>query len=199
MNRIDPLAQRWAPAAAMLGGLVWIAYTLAALLQPWGRYTAYTDAQGAVAVTNAPVFQLTALLGGAALLLLSTALVGAARRLGLPAHLPGQIGVALGVVGGAAGLLLWIAALLRQPALATAAMNAGALMMAVGVLLVAIDGAGRTLAPSLFIIGALGLAAIFAAALVSLVSWMLPVYAALVMAVYGFAWVRFGDLLGKDR
>ncbi len=199
MNRIDPLAQRWAPAAAMLGGLVWIAYTLAALLQPWGRYAAYTDAQGAVAVTNAPVFQLTALLGGAALLLLSTALVGAARRLGLPAHLPGQIGVALGVVGGAAGLLLWIGALLRQPTMATAAMNAGALLVAVGVLLVAIDGAGRTLAPSLFLIGALGLAAIFAAALVSLVSWMLPVYAALVMAVYGFAWVRFGDLLGKDR
>lgn len=199
MNRIGPLAQRWAPAAAMLGGLVWIAYTLAALLQPWGRYAAYTDAQGAVAVTNAPVFQLTALMGGAALLLLGVALVGTARRLGLPAHLPGQIGVALGVVGGAAGLLLWIGALLRQPALATAAMNAGALLVAVGVLLVAIDGAGRTLAPSLFLIGALGLAAIFAAALVSLVSWMLPVYAALVMAVYGFAWVRFGDLLGKDR
>jgi hypothetical protein len=199
MNRIDPLVQRWAPAAAMLGGLVWIAYTLAALLQPWGSYAAYTDAQGAVAVTNAPVFQLTALMGGAALLLLGVALVGAARRLGLPAHLPGQIGVALGVVGGAVGLLLWLGALLRQPALATAAINAGALMVAVGVLLVAIDGAGRTLAPSLFIIGALGLAAIFAAALVSLVSWMLPVYAALVMAVYGFAWVRFGDLLGKDR
>lgn len=199
MNRIDPLAQRWAPAAAMLGGLVWIAYTLAALLQPSGRYAAYTDAPGAVAVTNAPVFQLTALLGGAALLLLSTALVGAARRLGLPAHLPGQIGVALGVLGGAAGLLLWIGALLQQPAMSTAAMNAGALLVAVGVLLVAIDGAGRTLAPSLFLIGALGLAAIFAAALVSLVSWMLPVYAALLMAVYGFAWVRFGDLLGKDR
>jgi hypothetical protein len=199
MNRIDPLVQRWAPAAAMLGGLVWIAYTIAALLQPWGSYATYTDAQGNVAVTNAPVLQLTALLGGAALLLLGAALVGAARRLGLPVHLPGQVGVALGVVGGAAGLLLWLGALLWQPALATAAMNAGALMVAVGVLMVAIDGASQTLAPSLFIIGALGLAAIFAAALVSLVSWMLPVYAALVMAVYGFAWVRFGDLLGKDR
>ncbi len=197
MNRLDPLAQRWAPAAAMLGGLVWIAYTLAAMLQPWGSYAAYTDAQGNNAITNAPVFQLTALLGGAALLLLGVAMAGATRRLGLPDRLPGQTGVVLGLVGGAAGLLLWLSALLMQPALATAAMNAGALMVAVGVLLVAIDGAGRTLTPSLFLIGALGLAAIFAAALVSLVSWMLPVYAALVMAMYGFTWVRFGSILAK--
>ena len=54
------------------------------------------------------------------------------------------------------------------------------------------------LATPLFIVGALGLAAICALALLSLASWMLPVYAALVMAIYGFAWVRFGAMLVRD-
>jgi hypothetical protein len=103
--------------------------------------------------------------------------------------------VALGLVGGAAGLAMWIGALLLQIDLAGAAMNVGAILIAIGAMLLAIDGAGRELATPLFIVGGLGMAAVFAAALVSLVAWMLPVYAALVMAVYGFAWVRFGDML----
>ena len=199
MTRFDQLVQQWAPAAAILGGLVWIAYTLAAMLQPWGSYTPYADRHGGIALTNGPAFQVTALLGGAALLLLGLALAGAARRIGLPSRLPGQIGVALGLIGGAVGLAMGVGALLLQSDLAGAAMNAGALMIAIGALLLAIDSAESAIAMPLFIVGALGLAAIFAAALVSLVAWMLPVYAALVMAVYGFAWVRFGDMLGKDR
>jgi hypothetical protein len=195
MNRIDQLLQRWAPAAAILGGLAWITYTFAALLPPWGAYTSYTIEQGAAAVSNLPAFLLVTLPGGLALLLLGSALAGTAQRLGAPVRRPGQIGVALGVGGAAAGLALLVGALLTQPALATAAMNAGALMLAVGVLLVASASAGHMLAMPLFIVGALGLAAIFAVALLSLVAWMLPVYAALVMAVYGFAWVRLGDLL----
>ena len=199
MTRFDQLVQQWAPAAAILGGLVWIAYTLAAMLQPWGSYASYTDPRGGITLTNATAFGVTALLGGAALLLLGLALAGAARRIGLPSRLPGQIGVALGLIGGAAGLALWAGALLHQVNLVAAALNAGAILIASGAMLLAIDGAGREMATPLFIVGALGMAAIFAAALVSLVTWMLPVYAALVMAVYGFAWVRFGDLLGKDR
>ena len=41
----------------------------------------------------------------------------------------------------------------------------------------------------------LGMLALLAQAMTPLFAWMLPVYAALVMAVYGFVWVRFGNLL----
>ena len=199
MNRLDQLARKSAPTTAIAGGLVWIAYTLAAMLQPWGSNTTFVDQSSALSITNAPAFQLTALLGGAALLLLGAALAGAARRMGLPDRLPGQIGLALGLIGGAAGLAMWVGALLHQVNLVAAALNAGATLIAIGVMLLAIDGAGQEMATPLFIVGGLGMAAVFAAALVSLVTWMQPVYAALVMAVYGFAWVRFGDMLGKDR
>jgi hypothetical protein len=199
MNWLDQLARKCAPTTAIVGGLVWIAYTLAALLQPWGNYATFVDQSGAVSNPSSFAFQLTALLGGAALLLLGAALAGTARRIGLPQRLPqrlpGQFGVALGLVGGAAGLAMWIGALLLQIDLAGAAMNVGAILIAIGAMLLAIDGAGRELATPLFIVGGLGMAAVFAAALVGLVAWMLPVYAALVMAVYGFAWVRFGDML----
>ena len=102
MNRLDQLARKSAPTTAIAGGLVWIAYTLAAMLQPWGSNTTFVDQSSALSITNAPAFQLTALLGGAALLLLGAALAGAARRMGLPDRLPGQFGVALGLIGGAA-------------------------------------------------------------------------------------------------
>ena len=195
MTRFDQLVQQWAPAAAILGGLAWIAYTLTAMLQPWGNSATFVDQSSARSMTNAPAFQLTALLGGTALLLLGGALAGAARRMGLPDRLPGQIGVALGLIGEAAGLAMWAGALLQQVNLVAAALNAGAILIAIGAMLLAIDGAGQNMATPLFIVGGLGAAAVFAAALVTLVTWMLPVYAALVMAVYGFAWVRFGDML----
>ena len=199
MTRLDQLAQQWAPATAILGGLAWIAYTMAALLQPWGSYATYGAPQGAPTISNIPAFLFTSLLGGLALLVLGSALAGTARRMGLPAQLPGRFGMALGLVGGATGLVMAAAAFMLHMTLAAAAMNAGAIMVAVGALLLASDGAGQRLAMPLFIVGALGVTAIFAAALVSLATWMLPVYAALVMAVYGFAWVRLGDILGKTR
>jgi len=185
----------------MLGGLTWIAYTLAALLRPWGRDGANLIVSKTAGGTagDASAFLVTALAGGLALGLLGLALAGVARRWRLPARLPGQIGLALGLASAALGPLLWFAALLAQPALAVAGMNAGSLMLAVAALLVAIDAAGQPLATPLFIVGALGLAAICALALLSLAGWMLPVYAALVMAIYGFAWVRFGAMLGSDR
>lgn len=199
MTGLDKFSRKWAAAAAIVGGLAWIAYSMAAMLEPWGDYAAYVDAGGAATVTNAPGFRLAALLGGAALLLLGGAAAGAARRLGLPARLPGHFGLALALVGAAAGLAMWAGALLLLPDLVGAAMNIGAIMVAVAAMLLAIDGAGQTLAMPLFIVGALGLAAVLAAALVSLVAWMLPVYAALVMAVYGFAWVRFGSMLAAAK
>jgi hypothetical protein len=80
MNWLDQLARKCAPTTAIVGGLVWIAYTLAALLQPWGNYATFVDQSGAVSNPSSFAFQLTALLGGAALLLLGAALAGAIRR-----------------------------------------------------------------------------------------------------------------------
>jgi hypothetical protein len=83
------------------------------------------------------------------------------------------------------------------------AMTAGEVLLAFGVMLVAIDAAGSPASGSygsaLFIVGVVGMLGLMAQALVTLAIWMLPVYGALVMAVYGLTWVRFGSWLYQNE
>ena len=55
------------------------------------------------------------------------------------------------------------------------------------------------IAAPLFLAGTLGMVALLAQAMTPLFTWMLPVYAALIMAIYGFVWVRFGNLLTRHE
>lgn len=195
---------------AIGGGLLWILYAILAVLQPLGNRTPLPAAQGELLVTNALAFQVAGATGGAALTLLGLAVVGAAARYDLPRNavqpfntvLPSRFGVAMGWVGALAGVLAaataWLVLVLPNGAMHFF----GAVLVALGAMLVAIEANGSDdaypIAAPLFLVGALGMLSLLAQALLPVVTWLLPVYAALVMAVYGFAWVRFGSLLMRS-
>lgn len=207
MSQIAELLNRWAPWLAIGGGLLWILYAILETLQPMGSVASFTNDQGQALVTNPNAFRAAGSAGGAALVLLGLAVVGTARRYGLPGEqpnrfstvVPSRFGVAMGWVGALAGLLAAVTALgLLAPA--NGAMQLfGAVLVPFGTLLVAIEANGSEraypIAAPLFLAGALGMLALLAQAMIPVFVWMLPVYAALVMAIYGFVWVRFGNLL----
>ncbi len=207
MKTITNFLARWAGEAAIGGGLLWIGYAILALLQPPGSAAPFTNEQSQPSVINPVAFQAAGAAGGAALALLGLAVVGAAARYALPddaphhfnAVVPSRFGVAMGWVGALAGLLAAATALLLLVLPNGAMQLFGAVLVPFGAMLVAIEANGSDhaypIAAPLFLIGALGMVGLLAQALLPLVAWMLPVYAALMMAVYGFAWVRFGNLL----
>ncbi|MCS6826340.1 MAG: hypothetical protein NZ553_06985 [Caldilinea sp.] len=184
---------------AILGGLLWIAYTVLGVLQPLGD-----------AAMNPMAFSMAGAAGGAALVLHGLAVVGVALRYGLPgeepprfgAVIPSRYGVAMGWVGALAGLLAIATALLSLELPNNAMQLFGAVLTPLGAMLVAIEANGSEqayrIAGPLFLVGALGMVSLLAQALLPLTSWMAPVYVALAMAVYGFAWVRFGSLLATS-
>lgn len=207
MRALTNLLDRLAGWLAIAGGLLWIVYAVLATLQPLGDIAFYTNALRQTAVTNPAAFRLNGLVGGSALILLGLSVVGVAARHHLPGNephhftivIPSRFGVAMGWVGALAGALAATTALL-QLALPNSAMHLfGAVLVPLGALLVAIEANGSEhaypIAAPLFLVGALGMLALLAQALLSVTPWMAPVYAALAMAVYGFAWVRFGALL----
>lgn len=207
MKMISQTLAQWAGWLAIGGGLLWILYAILALLQPLGSVAPFTDAQGELTVTNSLAFRMAGGIGGAALVLLGLAVVGAAARYDLPSNaphhfnavVPSRFGVAMGWVGALAGALAAATALLLL-VLPTNAMHFfGAVLVPLGAMLVAIEANGSDhaypIAAPLFLVGALGMLGVLAQALLPVVAWLLPVYAALLMAVYGFAWVRFGNLL----
>lgn len=207
MHTITNRLERWAGELALIGGLLWIGYGILATLQPMGAVTAVANEVGETLVTNPLAFRTAGVAGGAALMLLGLAVVGAATRYKLPGAepnrfntlVPSRFGVAMGWVGALAGLLASGAALLLLVAPQAAMQLFGAVLVPVGAMLVAIEANGSDhayrMAGPLFFVGALGMISLLVQAMLPLTPWLLPVYAALVMAVYGFAWVRFGNLL----
>jgi hypothetical protein len=193
---------RWAPATAIAGGLLWIGYAVLAMLEPMGEIGLGRDAAGQWVVANVTAFRVTSLVGAAALLLLGATLVGLARRNGLPLQTPGRFGVAMGWVGVLAAMAAVLAALPPLAGPTLAALNFASLLVAFGTLLVAVDGAGQPatagLGSALFLVGALGMVGLLIQAAAALWFWVLPVYAALAMAVYGFAWVRLGNMIYRQ-
>jgi hypothetical protein len=195
--------QTFAPPAAMIGGLLWIVYSILLLLKPWGDIVSAPNGAEPPFVIDAGAFALTAAAGACALALLSAALLATVRRLQLPVQGAGRFGVAMATIAILAALAAAAGGLLGLPSLMAGAMTAGEVLLAFGVMLVAIDTAGSPASGSygsaLFIVGVVGMLGLMAQALVTLAIWMLPVYGALVMAVYGLTWVRFGSWLYQNE
>ena len=170
----------FAAPAAIIGGLLWIVSLILLLVRP------------------APLF-VTAATASGSLAALAIALPAALHRLGLPVQGSGRFGVAMSWVTLLAAAAALAGGLLQQPSLAASATTAGEVLLAFGVMLVAIEAAGQpqnaASGSALFVVGAAGMLGLMAQALVLMVTWMLPIYAALVMAIYGLAWVRFGGRL----
>jgi hypothetical protein len=188
-----------APGAAIIGGLLWIIYSILSLLRPWGPYVTAPPWPEPPAVLNAGAFAITALVGGAAILVLALAVPATVHRLNLPVQGAGRFGIAMAWVSSLSALAAAAGGLLGRAGLTAGAMTAGEVLLAFGVMLVAIDAAGSptngVYGSALFVVGVVGMLGLMAQALVAVAVWMLPVYGALVMAVYGLAWVRFGNWL----
>jgi hypothetical protein len=207
---MKPLTTRLNRSAGWLsiaGGLLWILYAIWETLQPMGSAVTVAPDTGHIAITHPGLFRMTGAAGGTAVVMLGLAVVGVATRYGLPgdapdrfsAVLPSRYGVAMAWVGALAGLVATVMALLTLALPNNAMQIFGALLVPFSAMLVAVEANGSEhayrIAAPLFLVGALGMAALLVQALLPFVPWMLPVYAALAMAVYGFAWVRFGSLL----
>jgi hypothetical protein len=207
MTAITNLLDRWAGWLAIAGGLLWIVYAVLATLQPLGNVATYIDDFGQIAATNPTALRVSGVTGGGALILLGLTIVGVAVRYNLPGAeparfggvAPSRYGVAMAWVGALAGLLAAAMALLPLVLPNNAMYFFAAVLIPFAAMLVAIEANGSEhavrIAAPLFLVGALGMAGLLAQALIPLATWMLPVYGALAMAVYGFAWVRFGSLL----
>ena len=145
----------------------------------------------------------TMLLGGAALLLLALALLGSAWRSGLPVRQAGRIAVAVTWIAVGLAIVGGLGAALMNAALVRFGVSVGVILTALAAFLLAMDAPHNPVAVHWrlpwMMLGVLGLAATVAQTLAGAVDWMLPVYAALVMAVYGFAWVQFGNILYRHH
>ena len=105
---------------AIVGGLLWIAYAILAMLQPLGSGAAFTNDLGQTLVPNPNAFRLSGAACGGALTLLGLAVVGAAARYELPTSepkpfgvsVPSRFGVPMGWVGALAGVATAASALL---------------------------------------------------------------------------------------
>jgi hypothetical protein len=194
--------QTFAPSAAIVGGLLWIVYAILLMLQPWGEFVTAPPWPEPPAVLNSTAFAITAVAGGAALAMLALAVPATVKRLNLPVAGAGRFGVAMAWVSLPAALAAAAGGLTGWAALAAGALTAGEVLLASGVMLVAIDASGspatRGYGSALFVVGVTGMLGLLAQALVAMTAWMLPVYGALIMAVYGLAWVRFGNWLYRQ-
>lgn len=193
--------QSFASPAAMIGGLLWIAYAIFLLLAPWGEYVTRPMWPEPPALLNPGVFALTVGAGAAALAVLALAAAATGRLAQLPAAAPGRFGMAMVWMTIPAAVAAAVSGLAGWPVAASGALTAGEVLLAFGVLLLANDAAGNSATSAygsaLFVVGVVGMLGLMAQALVALVTWMLPVYGALVMAVYGLAWVRLGNWLNR--
>jgi hypothetical protein len=229
-----------AAPAAMGGGLLWIVYAVLLLLTPLGDPVTRPAWPEAPVVLNLRVYALTAGTGAAGLGVLAAAALATAWRARLPVTTPGRFGMAMATVAILAAVGAAVGGVLGLPRLASGAMTAGEVLLAVGVMLLAIDAAGAparaaaeidqlgttqpgaaqpgatqpgaaqpgatqpgaaqagAYGPALFTVGVVGMLGLMAQALVALTPWMLPVYGALAMAVYGLAWVRLGNWLQQQ-
>jgi hypothetical protein len=212
-----------AAPAAMGGGLLWIVYAVLLLLTPWGDPVTRPAWPEAPVVLNLRVYALTAGTGAAGLGVLAAAALATAWRARLPMTTPGRFGMAMATVAILAAVGAAVGGVLGLPRLTAGAMTAGEVLLAVGLMLLAIDAAGARAAaeidqlgttqpgaaqpgatqaeaygPALFTVGVVGMLGLMAQALVALTPWMLPVYGALAMAVYGLAWVRLGNWLQQQ-
>lgn len=180
-NHLSALA---APAA-IIGGLLWIVYAILLLVRPAPLIVTSAAASGSLAA-------------------LAIALPAAVHLLGLSVQGSGRFGVAMGWVTLATAAAALAGGLLERASLVAGAVTAGEVLLAVGAMLVAIEAAGQpqnaVSGSALFVVGVTGMVGLMAQALVPLTFWMLPIYAALVMAIYGLAWVRLGGRLARgDR
>ncbi len=175
----------WSPTVAMAGGILWIGYAIAVMFQPWGTVTPFQSDQGQLLVTNPDLFRLTAQLGAAALLLMALALVGAARRLGLPVRTPGRFGDAMGWTAALAAVIALGASLAPVVGLTVASLTAGALLTPLGLLLLGVDAGGSPraypAATPFFVVGASGLLALAIQSLVGIFPGMMPIFGAMAM------------------
>jgi hypothetical protein len=192
----------YAAPAAIGGGLLWIAYAIALQLRPWGDFVTRAAWPQPAVVTNAGAFAATTAMGALALAVLGAAVPAAVQRAQLPLVGSGRFGVAMAWAAILAAIAAAAGGVSGRTELAAAGMTGGEVLLAFGVLLVAIEAAGSphtgAYGSMLFVVGAVGMLGLMAQALAALAVWMLPVYAALVMAVYGLAWVRFGGWLQKQ-
>ena len=146
-NRLPALA---APAA-IIGGLLWIVYAILLLVRP------------------APLL-VTAAAACGGLAMLALALPAAVHLRRLPVQGSGRFGVAMSYVTllAAAGVLA--GGLLQRPLLVAGAATAGEVLLAFGVMLVAIDAAGQpqnaTSGSALFVVGVMGMLGLMAQELV---------------------------------
>lgn len=194
--------QTFAPSAAMIGGLIWIFYTILLLLRPWGDFVTAPPWPEPPTVLNPSAFAVTAVIGGTALAILALAVPATVKRLNLPVEGAGRFGVALAWLAFMMAFVAAAGGLAGQAALAAGAMTAGEALLAIGVMLVAIEAARSPTTggygSALFVVGVVGMLGLLAQALVAMAAWMLPIYGALMMAVYGLAWVRFGNWLYRQ-
>jgi hypothetical protein len=178
-NRLPALA----PVSAIIGGLLWIVYAILLLVRP-----------AAVSIT--------ATVGAVGLAALAIALPAAVQLLRISVQGSGRFGVAMNWMTLLAAAAALAGSLLQHASLAASAITAGEVLLAFGVMLVAIEAAGQPASPTsgsaLFVVGMAGMLGLLAQALAAVALWMLPIYAALVMAIYGLAWVRFGSRLARE-
>ncbi len=191
---------RWAGAAAMLGGILWVPYGIWEMLEPWGPDVLYRDDLGYAEVIDPVRFVIYSLPGSLALVLTTLGLFGVLALLRLP----------LGPITRAARVLATLALVLAVVSLVgvivqfdpffTAGRVFGSVALAAATMLTGIDAsrAGTTAmsARALLALGLLGLFLFPLWPLVYALQWVPQWAGAAIIALFGLGWFAAGVRLG---
>jgi hypothetical protein len=189
----------WAAPTAGLGGLLWVLYGPLAMLQPWGVDVVYRDSLGYSEIVSTPLFLAYSLPGALALVLTAAALL-----LMRPILERGRPWARAARGLSWAALVLGIASLAGVAARFDPVFTAGRIFGTLALGLAALAaGAAAAGAPDtrwrtvLWVLGALGVFLLPLWPLVHALAWLPPAAGALLIALFGAAWVTVGWRLAR--
>ncbi len=187
---------RWVGVAAALGGMLWMAYGIFEMLQPWGTDTVYRDDVGYELITDTPLYLLYSLPGSLALLLTALGLLGAFALLRLPAGRFGKAGRILTYVAVVLAIISLAGVVALFDPVFTAARIFGTLALGIAAFLVGADaqrsGRASGWVITLLLLGLIGVFLLPLWPLVYAVQWLSEGAGAAVIALFGLGWLATG-------
>jgi hypothetical protein len=189
--------------AAVVGGLLWAAYGLFEMLQPWGQDTFYRDELGYEVITDPLLHWAYSLPGSLALLLTSLSLLGILRRLGLPIGRTSRAGQVLAYTALALAVPSVVGVVVSFDPLFTAPRIFGTLALGVATCLAGLDvrriDAASGWGGALLALGVLGIFLLPLWPLVHAVGWIPATGGVGVFALFGLGWALTGVQLWFSR
>ncbi len=194
---------RWSGVAAMLGGALWIPYSILEMLEPWGADVSYREDVGYSVITDASLFVAYSMPGSLAVLLTSLGLLGVFAWLGVSGSPIDRIGTILTYIAVVLAVLSVVGVIALFDPLFTVGRIFGSLALGAATFLVGLGTLRSRMAPGWTVtLMYLGLAGLFLFPLWPLVyalQWVAQGVGATFMVLFGLGWTVLGYMLWSEK